>query len=306
MAVMNPSGTETIPQHHDESLVVYAEDGTPIAATRFRPGVAPAARLVIASATGVPRAFYRRFARYAAARGFETYTFDYRGIGDSAPADLRGYEVDFLDWARQDLAAVVAACDADGLPLYYAGHSYGGHALGLLPDHPRVARAAFFAVGAGWHGWMPWSERMRVLAMWHVVAPVLAAWKGYLPWSLIGNGEDLPLTVYRQWKRWCSLPHYYFDEPAMTDELTGFAEVRTPIVAINALDDGWAPPRSRDAFMRGYGNAPWRGIDLEPGVIGLRAIGHMGYFRAGAEHLWAQVIDWYFGNDAFALASRHD
>jgi predicted alpha/beta hydrolase len=49
--------------------------------------------------------------------------------------------------------------------------------------------------------------------MWRVVAPALVRWKGYLPWSLLGMGEDLPLGVYRQWRRWCGYPHYFFDDP---------------------------------------------------------------------------------------------
>jgi predicted alpha/beta hydrolase len=34
------------------------------------------------------------------------------------------------------------------VPLSYVGHSFGGHALGLLPNHDRVARAYLFAMGA--------------------------------------------------------------------------------------------------------------------------------------------------------------
>ena len=31
---------------------------------------------------------------------FETLTLDYRGIGLSKPAQLRGFEMDYRDWAR--------------------------------------------------------------------------------------------------------------------------------------------------------------------------------------------------------------
>jgi hypothetical protein len=86
---------------------------------------------------------------------------------------------------------VADAVPEDGLPLFMVGHSYGGHAFGLLPNHQRVARFVTFATGAGWHGWMPFAERLRVLAMWRVLGPLLTSWKGYLPWSLLGMGEDL-------------------------------------------------------------------------------------------------------------------
>ena len=37
--------------------------------------------------------------------------------------------------------------------------------------------------------------------MWRVIGPLMTRYKGYLAWSKLGMGEDLPLGVYRQWKR---------------------------------------------------------------------------------------------------------
>lgn len=275
-----------------EALTLTAADGFRLAATRYPAADGTRGRILIASATGVPQGFYRRFAVFARTHGFEAITLDYRGVGGSAPERLAGFDMDFLDWGRLDLAAAVDAVPADRLPLYLVGHSYGAHALGLLPSHERITAAAFCACGAGWHGWMPWHERIRVRVLWNVLGPLLTRWKGYLPFSLLGLGEDLPLPVYRQWRRWCRNPHYFFDEPELADQLTGFAAVRCPIAAVNATDDGWAPPASRDAFMRGYTSAPWQAVDLEPAVIGTRSVGHMGYFRSHATPLWQSLLDW--------------
>jgi predicted alpha/beta hydrolase len=141
---------------------------------------------------------------------------------------------------------------------------------------------------------MPPLERLRVLAMWTLLGPLLTRWKGYLPWRLLGMGEDLPLDVYRQWRQWCRHPRYFFDDPTVASEVTAsFDRVRTPIVAANALDDHWAPPASRDAFMAGYRHAAWRGVDIDPAATGLGPIGHMGYFRPQAEPLWRDVLAWF-------------
>jgi len=277
-----------------ERLELVAADGHRVVAIRYPAAGSPRGRIVVAGATGVPQRFYRRFAEHAGERGWETLTLDYRGIGLSAPRELRGFHVDYLDWARQDLAAAIDAVPDDGLPLHVVGHSYGGHAFGLLPNHERVSRFATFATGAGWHGWMPPIERVRVLAMWRVLGPLLTRWKGYLPWSLLGMGEDLPLSVYRQWRHWCRFPNYFFDDPTLAREMRErYARVRTPILAVNALDDGWAPPSSRDAFLRGYAGTRWEGLDLDPRGIGLRSIGHMGYFRADAARLWDATLAWF-------------
>jgi predicted alpha/beta hydrolase len=267
-------------------------DGFQVAATRYAPAVAARGHIVVAGATGVPQGFYRRFAEWAAAQGFGVMTLDYRGIGKSRPARLRGFRMDYRDWARQDLAAAVDAMHDPGLPLYLVGHSYGGHAFGLLPNHAKVDAAYTFATGAGWHGWMPFTERLKVQFMWRILGPVLVGIKGYLPWTWLRMGEDLPLDVYRQWKRWCSFPHYFFDDPEMDGIAEQFSRVHTPIMACNALDDLWAGPQSRDAFMQAYRNAPWHKTDVDPAHSGLGPIGHMGYFRSKCEPLWAQAIAW--------------
>jgi predicted alpha/beta hydrolase len=280
-----------------EPLILTAADGYRLSATYYPAAGALRGRVVVAGATGVPQRFYRRFALFAASHGHATWTLDYRGIGQSRPPSLRGFRMDYRDWARLDLAAAVDhAAQQPGTPgsIFLVGHSYGGHAFGLLPQPDRVAGLYTFATGAGWHGWMPPLERLRVLAMWRLLGPLLTRWKGYLPWSLLGMGEDLPLDVYRQWREWCRHPRYFFEDPALADEVAAsFDRVRTPIVAANALDDHWAPPASRDAFMAGYRHAEWRGLDIDPASSGLGPIGHMGYFRAQAEPLWRNALDWF-------------
>jgi predicted alpha/beta hydrolase len=71
-----------------------------------------------------------------------------------------------------------------------------------------------------------------------------------------------------------------------------FDRVRAPVMAANSIDDRWAPPQSRDAFMAGYRNAARHTLDIDPANIGLRAIGHMGYFRTDAMPLWEFALAW--------------
>jgi len=173
------------------------------------------------------------------------------------------------------------------------GHSFGGHAFGLLPNHERVAKFYTFGTGAGWHGWMPALERIKVLAMWHGLGPLLTAGSGYLSWSNIGMGEDLPLDAYHQWKRWCRYPNYFFGDPTLQHLARDFERVRTPIVAANSIDDRWSPPKSRDAFMTGYKSAALNTLDIDPAQVGLHRIGHMGYFKSSALPLWRAALEWF-------------
>ncbi|MEG1767952.1 MAG: alpha/beta fold hydrolase [Comamonas sp.] len=274
------------------TMSLTAADGYVLAATLYPAVPRPVARLIVAGATAVPQGFYRRFAEFAAARGFETLTFDYRGIGQSRPPALEGFRMSLLDWGQLDLAAVVEEMAGnDGLPLYIIGHSYGGHALGLLPNHDKVAAFYGFGVGAGWHGWMPRTEQFKVLLMWHLILPALTRWKGYCPWKMLGLGEDLPRDAFFQWRHWCGFPRYFFDDPKMPHIAGRYAAVTVPLMAANAVDDLWAPARSRDAFMSGYRNAPLSTCDIHPEGAA-RGIGHMGYFRSSSQGLWQDALDW--------------
>jgi iron complex outermembrane receptor protein len=51
---------------------------------------------------------------------------------------------------RRGLAAAVDAMADGSAPLYLVGHSYGGHAFGLLSNHHNVAGFYVFGTGAGW------------------------------------------------------------------------------------------------------------------------------------------------------------
>jgi predicted alpha/beta hydrolase len=275
----------------DRALTLTAADGFQLGATRFEAVGERRGAIVVAGATAVPQGFYRRFADYAAQRGFAVLTFDYRGSGRSRPASLRGFRMDFRDWGRLDLAAAIEAMAQEGGPVHLVGHSYGGHALGLLPNHSLLTSAYGFGIGAGWHGWMPPLERIKVRLLWYVLLPALNALKGYTPMSWVGLGEDLPTDATRAWRRWCGFPRYFFDDPEAPGMAELFAKVTTPVTFANALDDLWALPRSREAFIWAYGNAPVTRIDIDPAPY--QGLGHMGYFRAKAEPLWDAALAYF-------------
>ncbi|MDT0583762.1 alpha/beta hydrolase family protein [Brumicola blandensis] len=290
------------PQTIKKPLDLLTLDNVGIRAYHYQPNSEssedPTGIIVIGSATGVPQGFYKRFAEAAVSQGFEVITLDYRGIGESAPATLKGYHMDYLDWARQDLAAGIEYAQTErrtrqlSCRLIMVGHSYGGHALGLLPNIEHIDGAYIFGAGAGWHGWMPALERFKVRLLWNVIAPIVVKLNGYLAWNSFGMGENLPLNVYRQWKHWCKFPHYFFDDPKMQHMHEVFARYDKPLVAVNAIDDKWAQPASRDAFFKGYKNAQITNIDLQPSDCGLQKVDHMGYFKRDATAIWDEVFAW--------------
>jgi predicted alpha/beta hydrolase len=288
---MNTKSSSAIVIADSEDFALRALDGYPLTATFY-----PAASeefIVLAGATAVPRGFYRRFAVYAQSRGINVVITDYRGIGDSKPKSLRGFEMEYADWSRHDLGAAVQWASERGR-VWIAGHSLGGHALGQLPNPALVQAAYVCGAGAGWHGWMPRPERYRTWFFWNVMGPVATRILGYMPMSMLGAGEDIPMGVYRDWKYWCGFPHYFFDDPkarAITDK---FLNVKFPVAAAVSTDDLWAPPVSRDAFFKGFRSARVDRIDFTANDLSVKQIGHMGYFRVqpGAA-LWPKMLNWF-------------
>ncbi len=116
------------PQTSATAITLQAADGYPISARLYDATGAGKGQLIVAGATGVGQQFYRRFAEYASTQGFNVLTLDYRGVGQSAPQQLKGFKMAFEDWAQLDLAAAVEFMHRDDAPLFLVGHSYGGHA----------------------------------------------------------------------------------------------------------------------------------------------------------------------------------
>ena len=172
--------------------------------------------------------------------------------------------MDYLDVARQDLPAAVGAMHSDAVPLVMVGHSIGGHAFGLLPNHSKDSAIYTFATGAGWQDLIPRLERLRVRVMWQLLGPLLVCWNGYLAWSRLGMGEVLPIDVFMQWRRWCRHPRYFFDDPERAELQKAFDTVRPSMVAVNATDDLLALPASRDAFLAAYRDTNWQGVTVRP------------------------------------------
>ena len=132
---------------------IEALDGLPLGATHF-----PAARpggvaLIINGAMAVPQSYYA-FARTASAAGFDTVTYDYRGIGRSRPPrheqSLRGMAARARDWMQLDFEGVHrwARRELECPRVVVVGHSFGGNAFGLAPSvrHHGLVRIGHFGL----------------------------------------------------------------------------------------------------------------------------------------------------------------
>ncbi len=82
---------------------VPAVDGYDLAATVFQPEEGARDWVIVSGAFAVAARFYARYATALAEAGFGAVTYDYRGIGASRPASLRGFPATITDWAVLDV-----------------------------------------------------------------------------------------------------------------------------------------------------------------------------------------------------------
>jgi predicted alpha/beta hydrolase len=285
-----------------DDITFPATDGYLLGATLFLPRGAKRHAVLINSATAVPRKIYRGFAGYLARRGCAVLTYDYRGTGDSRqkaltgynqPKSLVGFKATMSDWAAQDVTAAVAWMREryHNLPLGYVGHSFGGQALGLIPNNAEVNRALLIAAQAGYWKLIAAPERYRVYALLNFVGRPLTRLLGYAPgWS--GLGEDLPKGVFEQWVGWVMSERYLFTDPHLPG-LSNFANYKGAMRAVCLSDDPWATRPAVGLLCSGFSSIEPDIITVAPSDIGARSIGHLGFFRP--EHrdtLWRGAAEW--------------
>jgi predicted alpha/beta hydrolase len=266
-------------------ITLTASDGYRLSAAIYGSGGKP---VLIMPATGVPQSYYAKYAAYLAERGFTVLTFDYRGIGRSRDGDVRRSGARMRDWARLDAAAAVHFLG--GGALHVIGHSFGGQALGLLPNAERLRAALIVGSQSGY--WRHWPLLGR-LWMWpavHFALPGTARLLGYFPGSRLGFGEDLPPGVAVEWASWCRHPQYLVGALGVADR---YARLRAPLRAYAISDDPFAPLPAVEALLALYPGARHELRRVTPRELGEKSIGHFGFFRERfRDSLWRESADW--------------
>lgn len=278
-------------------IELVTPDGQHLAAHEFVATGRARGAVLIVGAMAVPQSFYADLARWLAGQGWQVVTFDYRGIGRSAPPSLKGFEADILTWARQDCGAALAHARnlAAGAPLVWIGHSLGGQILAMTPGKEALAAAVTVASGVGYWRENAYPLRRYSWWLWHVIAPVATALFGYFPGRRLRMVGDLPKGVIQQWSRWCRHPQYAIgvEGEAMRDL---YRRVASPLLSYSFTDDEYMSASNVSVLHEFYDNAPCEMHRLAPTDLGLTRVGHFGFFRAGpGALLWPAMQAWIDG-----------
>jgi predicted alpha/beta hydrolase len=274
-------------------LTFDAADGHPLAGTRHEPASPPIAAVLINGATGVPRRYYAAYARFLAQQGFAAMTYDYRGIGNSRFHAARPEQLTMRNWGELDAAAALDHLHAryPRLPLLAVGHSVGGQLLGLMPNNHKLAGAIGVAAQSGYWRLWPRALQPRMAALWYLLIPALVALRGEVPRGVMG--EALPAGVAREWARWCRHPDFIVDERggALRDH---FESWRVPLRLYAIGDDARYAPQTAVERLASYFTRTKPELRvLQPRDLGVKSIGHFGFFRASMPRpVWQETADW--------------
>ncbi|HYW03331.1 MAG TPA: alpha/beta fold hydrolase [Gammaproteobacteria bacterium] len=286
-------------------LSVQAPDGYRLQGSLWRhrgPARRPRPVVIVNAATSVHRRYYARFAAFLHEHGFDVVTYDYRGIGGSRPASLRGFRAGWLEWGSLDFEAMLRHAEAafPGQPVHVVGHSVGGFLIGLAESSHRIER--IFTMGAQFAHWRDYrrGRRLRMLLKWHLAMPAVAAAFGYFPGARLGWMEDTPRGVVHDWTRrsprfedfWRRGPRRL--SPAQRRLLVErFAAVRAPILAVGVTDDPFGTRAAVRRLLAYYRGAERTHLVISPAALGCKSIGHFAFFHERLrEALWHIPLEW--------------
>jgi predicted alpha/beta hydrolase len=253
---------------------------------------------LISCGGGILAARYTRFARYLAANGVAVLTYDYRGIGLSRPAKLRGFRAVAEDWSEHDCGGAIAYLKSTfpGIEIVAISHSIGALITGGAANIGEVKRFIFICPHTGYYrDYLP-KYRVPMAMLWHGVMPLVTRVLGYFPAKFLGLGEDIPAGVALQWaaRRTPDLQPEAtaIDARRARTMIARYPSVAGTVLAIGIADDAFATTAGIRRLLLVFPGLLAELRMFSPRECGMNAIGHFGYFRRSAEDaMWPAALD---------------
>lgn len=251
--------------------------------------------VIVNPATGVVAGYYHPYAAFLTEWGFDVLTYDYRGIGLSRPARMRGCRFRWRDWGEQDFDAALKLVESRcaDVPIFVVGHSFGGVIPGLAAGGGHVFR--MLTVGAQYAYWRDYqkSRRLHLFLKWHVVMPIVTALYGYFPGKRFGWLEDLPAGVANEWSSQRSRFELIYPLREREDVLRRFKNVTASILAITVADDELGTQCAVSRTLSYYRSSRREQVVLDPSDLGEETTGHFGLFNSRhASGFWIDTVMW--------------
>ena len=249
--------------------------------------------LIIAPAMGVVKSFYRHIAAYFSKNGFNVLSFDYLGIGDSSKVNDHK-KCTLRNWGFRDLATVIDYCSQrfTDQSIYLLGHSISGQVFPFAKNKNKIKSAYFVASQnvsqLNWSGW----HRLKVYLFWYFILPVFNTLFKGLPGFAFGGNQKIPQKVASEWRAWGTSKSVAPGNVPNGEKL--YDEVKVPVKFLSFEDDHMlAPKKATSKLYASYGSTKKIHQHIKPRDLGLKQIGHFGFFRKTSEPLWDDIDQWF-------------
>jgi predicted alpha/beta hydrolase len=277
-----------------ENRVIRTKDGREIHAICYLSGESTGKVIIIGPAANATQQYYKPLAILFRRLEYDVVTFDYRGMGKSMPEVKKGFDAALHQWAVQDADAVIryARSRFTGKEIIFVGHGISGEIIGLAQASQYIHKLVLVNSALSCKKLWPTKYKFRIWAL--KVATRLM----YALYPQNRFLKNLPKGVVVEWANWCNNPNGLFD--AYPDN--NYQKLQIPILAFSFADDWHCPPKAVRELLNRFCGATITWHHMKPIEMGVKRIGHSGFFDPGMKStLWVLLDQWlnedYRNND---------
>ena len=284
-----------IEKMNTQKIKIPALDGFKLGGLILKPRGRSKGIIQFHNGTVTKKEFYLNFCTHFCEADYTVIMFDYRGVGESRPKHLRGFNASIIDWGRLDMPGVLGWADKTypNQKKFIIAHSMGGQVIGLMNN---INLLNGIVVIAGSYGnWKNYSGSNKYFSaiIWCAYFPLATKLFGYLPLKRFGMGEDLPAGAAKDLWNWC-WGNYTHSEIMERNKIKNYYhDIKKPIMAYFIEDDSVTTARTIPMFRADFSSALLDIEIIKPSGIGAEKIGHYGFFSERLkDRLWNRPLDW--------------
>lgn len=260
----------------------------------FEPENAIGKLLLINSATGVKQQVYFSFAKYMSQNGFTVITYDYSGIGESKPKNMKNFKSSMRVWGTRDFKTITEFIKKKypQEEKFCLGHSVGALILGMNADSAIFRKFVFVATQDAYMGNLKFNIAVTALFGFGIALPITTTLFGYFPAHWFGLGETLPKGVAYDWRTLILHPKstsrlYEKNEVDFSKNLT------QNTLILHAEDDPWVTEKGMKNLLKNvYPNLQKNFREIKISESEKKEIGHINFFRSFNKKLWKIVLNY--------------